>query len=548
MKLSRSFFIALCVSAFPGLALAQTQPDAGRTVQELKQPPQPSASSTNLSLALPKSEKLTPGGAKVKLQSITLHGNTVFSTSELLAVLGDYKNKSFDFAGLKNLADTLTSFYQAHGYPFARALLPAQDLSKGTLKIEIIEGRYGKIQIQSKEPRRDAAQLFLGNLHSGDLINGPQLERTSLILSDQPGYTVTPIIRPGQQTGTGDLNVEMARDKRVTGDVGIDDYGNRYTGRDRATANLAINSPFMFGDQIKLGGIYTQENMWYGALSYNMPLGISGLRGTVGYAHTYYELAKEFSSLDAHGTADIASAGVSYPIIRSQQKNLNIGATYQHKWLQDDQDSVAVSNDKTSDSLPISLNFDLRDMLGGGGITYGAASWTHGVLDLDHTLGAVDSTTAHTAGGYDKFNVDVARLQTLPMQSTFFGRFSGQLAKDNLDSSESFGLGGPNGVRAYPTGEGYGDEGWLTQLELRHAIKMFEPYVFYDAGSVRINHDAFAAGTNHRIVSGTGIGTRFTLNNWSADASLAWRLHGGDPQSDSKDQVPMLWLNAGYKF
>ena len=71
---------------------------------------------------------------------------------------------------------------------------------------------------------------------------------------------------------------------------------------------MYVNSPFMFGDQINANVIYTEEHMWYGALSYDLPMASSGLRGNVGFKHTDYELGKEFESLDAHGTADIASA------------------------------------------------------------------------------------------------------------------------------------------------------------------------------------------------------------------------------------------------
>jgi hemolysin activation/secretion protein len=56
----------------------------------------------------------------------------------------------------------------------------------------------------------------------------------------------------------------------------------------------------------------------------------------------------------------------------------------------------------------------------------------------------------------------------LPGGFTLYASFSGQRASKNLDSSEEFFLGGPNGVRAYPQGEGAGDEGWLSRLELRH--------------------------------------------------------------------------------
>ena len=43
----------------------------------------------------------------------------------------------------------------------------------------------------------------------------------------------------------------------------------------------------------------------------------------------------------------------------------------------------------------------------------------------------------------------------------------GQLAFDNLDSSEKMELGGAYGVRAYPEGEAYGDQGYVATLEAR---------------------------------------------------------------------------------
>ena len=43
----------------------------------------------------------------------------------------------------------------------------------------------------------------------------------------------------------------------------------------------------------------------------------------------------------------------------------------------------------------------------------------------------------------------------------------GQLAFDNLDSSEKMELGGAYGVRAYPEGEAFGDEGYIATAEAR---------------------------------------------------------------------------------
>lgn len=134
------------------------------------------------------------------------------------------------------------------------------------------------------------------------------------------------------------------------------------------------------------------------------------------------------------------------------------------------------------------------------------------------------------------------------MRAWRVGRFSGQLATDNLDSSESFGLGGSSGVRAFPSGEGYGDEGWFSQIELRYQVRSVAPYVFYDHGRVTINQDPWAAGDNTRSIAGVGLGVRFEQSGWKADVNAAWRMLGGDPESDSKKTTPMIGFNVGYKF
>lgn len=539
-------------SALP--AFAATPPDAGRTLQENTPVIEQPKSSQEIKIEVPVSTEVTPGGIEATVQSITFNGNTRFSQEVLRSTLGDVAGKSYDLAGLRNLANQITAHYHTQGFPFARAYLPAQTFKDGQLQINIIEGLYGDVKSISEEDKlSNGAQKFLSSLVKGDVIQNKPLERAVLLIDDLPGIKATPLVRPGQQVGTGDLDVRVERDKRFGGEVSLDNYGNRYTGKIRGRASLHINSPFTFGDQISISGLYTEEDMWYGSLGYSLPLGGSGLRANIGYAHTYYELGKQFSALDASGTAKISSAGLSYPIIRTQRANLTASATYQHKNLHDEQDSTSLSDRKSSDSLPITLGFDLRDNIAGGGVTYGSISWTHGNLDLDNGLEVADRITAKTEGDFDKVNLDLARLQLLPRNFSLYGRLSAQWAGDNLDSSEGFGLGGQSGVRAYPSGEGFGDEGWLTQIELRYAANFenganLSPYAFYDSGRVRINHNTWQAGDNHRSITGAGLGLRATHGKWSGDAAIAWRAYGGKPESDTQSYDPRLWVGLAYKY
>ncbi len=477
------------------------------------------------------------------------NGATRFDQEHLRAVISDAIGGSHDLAALRDLAQRITRIYREHGYPFARAYLPPQRMADGDLLIEIIEGRYGKVAAVGEAKLAAQAQPFLSALKRDGVIEGTQLERTALILGDQPGVLLTPIVKPGAEVGTGDLEARVSRGPAFEGKLGVDNHGNRYSGRHRVLASVNWNSPFMLGDQLTASAMLTDESQWFGQLTYAMPLGTSGLRGQIGYAHTYYELGKEFSSLDATGTAKIASAGLSYPLIRTRALNLILSAQYQHKDLRDEYGSVDVTNDKSSDSLPVTLQFDTRDSFAGGGITYGALTWTAGDLSLDsRDLRDQDRLTARTEGGFQKLTLEVARLQRLPRNFTLFGRVAGQLADKNLDSSESFSLGGANGVRAFPQGEGAGDKGWLGQLELRYTAGEFSPYAFYDAGEVTERISPWAAGDNHRSIAGFGAGVRWVRGNLGVDVAAAWAVHGGKPESDKQDTQPRLWLKAEYRL
>ena len=547
---SRLAPLALVLATLPAaLAFAQTAPDAGQLLQQERLAPMLPKASPGIQIAPPATAATLPGGARVSLKAVRFTGNNMFSGEQLAAVLGNVSGKSFDLAGLQGLAQRISEHYRSAGYPFARAFVSEQKLTDAVLLIAVVEGRYGQVSAIGDVRFAAAAQGFLSELAPGAVIDSAHLERSTLILDDQPGIKTAPLIRPGQEAGTGDLVVTVSPAQALRGELGLDNQGNRYTGEYRARANLFWDSPFMLGDQISVRSNVSDEGQWLGNLGYSLPLGSTGLRGNVGYAHTRYELAKQFASLDATGTADITSLGLSYPLIRSQKTNLTLAGSYQYKKLADKQGATKTRNDKKSDVLPLVLVFDHRDGFAGSGITYGSLSYTKGDLKLDAALQAADGTSAKAQGSFDKWNLDVARIQATPVGNlTLFGRVSAQWAGKNLDSSEDFGLGGPNGVRAYPGGEGFGDEGWLAQIEARYQMGSFAPYAFYDAGQVKINKNTWAAGSNDRDLSGYGMGLRYDAKNLSLDAALAWRDRGGQPTSDTVKRNPRLWLATGWRF
>jgi hemolysin activation/secretion protein len=529
-----SAFLTAALSLGAGPALGQTPPDAGRILRDtLHTEVSPASPSVELDLEGQPLTEVEPGGAEIMIKDVFFTGNSVFDRGELLAVIEDAIGKAHDLAGLRHMANRISLYYRQKGYAFAYAYVPEQKITDGRVRIDIIEGRYGRVYATGDPELASWAERFLGTLRPKEVIEMSSLERALLILGDQPGVEVSPVLRPGDETGTGDLDVNVERGPRVSGRVRFDNHGNRYSGQYRGDVLVRVNRLFAFGDQFSIRGLYTDENLWLGEVNYGFALGGSGLRGYVGYAHTAYDLGFPYEGFT--GVAKVASAGLSYPIIRSSMTNVTLFGEYRHKRLDDELLDVSYDK-KSSDSVEAGVRFDGRDDLWGGGITYGMVSVTAGDLDAD-TPGSLE-------GSFTRANVELNRLQNLPGAFSMFLSASGQFSGDDLDSSESFSLGGADGVRAYPRGEASGSEGWLTTAEMRYATgNGWEPYVFYDAG--HISGDTAGPG---RSLSGAGLGVRYRREQWRFDASASWKVSGGDPTSDDRDRSPRIWVSLVYSF
>ncbi|MDR5886714.1 ShlB/FhaC/HecB family hemolysin secretion/activation protein [Vreelandella janggokensis] len=533
--------IALATTTYSLPVVAQERPGAGQIYQESQRETlSPTEPSVDIRIQGQPLTERDAGGVEVDVTQIAFTGNTALSSEALVAALDDEVFATrYDLAGLQSLANQISEFYRAKGYPFARAILPPQTLENGVLQMTVIEGRYGRVSASGEPVLTDTVERFLHPLEPGEIIESAELERTLLIAGDLPGVNVLPVMRPGEAYGTGNLETQVEADNRVSGRLGADNHGSRFSGAYRARADLQTNRLLTVGDELSIAALYSSEDTWLGQLSYALPLGYSGLRGMIGYDHTDYTLGKGFEGYT--GTAEVLSAGLSYPLIRRQQSNLSLAATYQHKDLDDNVEFVGYTKATESHSLPLTLQFDHRDTLFGGGITYGAATLTPGTLDIDQT--------AFTGNdyGFTKLNLDVARLQVLTTNLTLFGRFSGQWSDQrSLDGSESFYLGGPNGVRAFPVGEGSESRGWLAQLELRYNLgDGLSPYLLLDGGHTP--NGGIDDGED-RNIAGTGLGLRLSHGNWDADLASAWKLDGGDAQSDGRQKDPRVWFNLSYRF
>ncbi|MFM1881136.1 MAG: hypothetical protein RLZZ344_1370 [Pseudomonadota bacterium] len=531
--------VAIASSFISGPLSAQQAPDAGRILEDLRPTPVPSPEGRTVEIPPLAPSNLLPGGQTATLKSIALKGLANIPEQDVRDHLGtEVFNAPLDLAGLRGVADKISLYLRQKGLPFARAVLPPQNLSSGELIVEVYEGFYGQARATSPDAKLAAtAQMFLDGL-PGRVIDASRLERVTLLIDDLPGVSVNPIIRPGANTGEGDLQIEVTQTEKYGGSVSVDNHGSRFSGAWRGQGSFQINAAATPGDQLSVSAMLSNEDLRLGSLGYSLPLGGDGWRGQANYSSVKYQLGAGFEGFE--GTARVSSIGLSYPIVRSRVSNVTASLSYQYKDLED-QRLGEPAEKKTAKVTPLLLSFDRRDGLGGGGITYGALTVSNGSIK---ELG--------TDKNFTRWNVDLSRLQSINPTWTVMGRFIGQRANTNLDSSEGLSLGGAQGVRAYPNGEGSGDEGWLIQLEARASLGAFSPYGFYDHGKVQVDaKPELNPGPRAPDVerSGLGVGVRFAFAGWSLDTAVAWRATDDKPTSDTKrESKPRVWAQARYGF
>lgn len=492
-----------------------------------------------------------PGGPQVRVKRVDFIGNTLIDNAHLQAIIADSLAESLDLAGLRALAERISAAYRKAGYPFARAYLPPQELKDGVLQIAVLEGRYGRITATGDVELTGFAAGYLHDLKSGEPIASRALERRLLILADQPGLKISPLIRSGEEPGTGDLLVAVERTRLLNFDAAYDNHGSGFTGEHRLRLTLRVDAPFSAGHQLVVRGLSSNDDLRLGNVDYSIPVGVGGLRIAIGQARTTYRLGGDFALLDAAGTADVTSLTASAPVVRSPAANLAVSLAAQTKTLRD-RLGIAESNEqRKSRVLGLSAQFDARY---GGGLLFGSLGLTSGDLQLEGGVAAIDAATGRGAdGGFSRWNADLGYLRPLGDSGvSLFAKLAAQRGDSNLDSSEKFGIGGPTGVRAYPIGEGNGDEGHLLQIEVRTQLGRSAPFLFFDTGQAKFNARPerliIAPRVNDRSIAGYGAGVRLSTESWNLDAVAAWRSRGGAPQAEQDNSSVRFWLSVSHQF
>lgn len=467
------------------------------------------------------------------------------------------------FEDLANAAAEVTRFLQRDlGYYLGYAYLPEQVPAGGVVRIGVLEGRLDRVVLEWSDGLpvdRDVVEGYLSRLVPGSVLKVRDVERVVFLVNDLRGITTRFEVRAGSLPGTASLIVTPRPEGVWAARADFDANGSRYMGRYRLGGLVQRNSPFGRGDGFAASVLAASGGgLAFGLLGYNTPVGGDGLKLGVSLSVVRYRLNNEEASpLELTGTAVTGNAYTLYPVVRARNLNLFALASVDRKQYSDRQGDFPATR-KTIDALTFGTTGDFRDSFVGGGVN----TFEFNVIG-GRQVYAEGNQPRDLSKRFGKFTYGFTRLQDVVTgRALLYLALRGQYGVNNLDNTEQFRVGGPDGVRAFAPGEGTGDRAYVASAELRwlppeallgRNARDVVASLFYDVGHVRFsakpdpNPDASNPKPTGDTFSAAGLGLA-----WVRPGAFALRFSVAKPIDGTARSEPgkdtRLYLQGNVSF
>jgi hemolysin activation/secretion protein len=551
----------------PNCALAQTQvvPRAADLAPKLEVPVTDAAALPARGDTKPAPRELGKPSEEVEID-VAAYAVDDDAPAELRAALAritaPYVGKRRHYEDLVDAAADVGRFLQRDlGFYLGYAYIPEQEPNGAVIRIAILEGRLDHVELKWVDGlpvKRGVVEAYLDRLVPGEVLKVRDVERVVFLINDLRGINAVFEVKPGSRPGTATLVVTPKAEKVLSYRAEADVNGSRYLGTARLGGLVAYNSPFGRGDVVTGNALVSANaGLMFGLLGYTTPIGGSGLKAGMSLSMVTYHLDEATFPQVLKGTAFSGTAYLLYPWVRARNLNLFVLGSAEQKQYED-KNIVAGSNDrKRTSSFTLGATGDFRDSLLTGGVNTFEFNATTGNLQYpggQPSGSDVALSYAKAAGAYTRLqNIVNGRL-------LLYLAARAQYAFANLDNTEQFRIGGPDGVRAFSPGEGTGDSGGLLSAELRFLPpeEWLGRYaretvfsLFYDFGRVEAKHDPSKLPTSAiRSESFSGVGAGLT---WIRPEKYSLRINlahpvSGVPKADPKISSVRLYSQFSLFF
>lgn len=486
------------------------------------------------------------------LSGVMIEGASAVSGEDIAATYSDRLATEVGPAELQTIAGAITQLYQERGYVLSRAIIPAQDVTTGVIRIQIIEGYVDQVETSGTVPSY-AIKGYAQRIADERPLNVATLERNMLLINDMPGVTLKDAVltEDPAKPGAHELALEIELD-RVGASFFSDNRGSAEVGPVQVGASVELRNTLGFGDAISVSGFTVPsapQELRLIRIAYSTPVGSSGLQASVSGTTSWIDAGGTLDAVGDESSLTSISVNLAYPVIRRRNLNLWVGGSTDFRSAEERTDFGTVFDEDL-----VVLRGSISGMVadGIGGRTYLMLRASKGVNLLNASKSG-DPLLSRADGDPQAATLvlDVSRYQPLIdnlLSLTVAGR--GQRATDALVSSEEFSLGGARFGRGFEYGELTGDDGIAGSVELTLTPDLSlwlltkpQLYGFYDTGAVWNRN--IAIGDARQSLSSVGAGIRVTFaEDFNAGIELAKPLDRDSSRTNTDEWQALFFLSG----
>jgi hemolysin activation/secretion protein len=439
----------------------------------------------------------------------------------------------------------LENAYHAKGYGAASVQYLPTIKKGGVIDLQVSEGTVGHLRVKGAKYFSPAAiKEAAPSLSEGSVINFDDVSKDIVSLNQVQERTVTPVLQPGSQPGTYDIDLNVKDSSPTHASVELNDYRSPNTTPLRITASASDDNLWQEGHGVgfsfELAPVRPKDSEVFTGYYLARFSGVEGFSAM-------FQATKQDSNISTLGGSTVAGPGETFEL------RLN--------WTLPDGKDWSTGKDWENFTHSLYLAFDYKhfqqtinttpDATGSEAqagtivtpityypITLGYSAFLKGLSDKESSTNVNLGVTLHfrgmgsgpavfdlnrygADGGFIYLRGSIDHTANLPGGFQAYGRIQGQASNQPLVSSEEFSGGGEQSVRGYLESEEVGDNGAFATLELRSPplVGFLGPnthdwrvYVFGDTGRLTLI-DPLPSQKSSFDLTSVGFGSRLALGS-----------------------------------
>ncbi|KAB7766502.1 ShlB/FhaC/HecB family hemolysin secretion/activation protein [Xanthomonas maliensis] len=458
--------------------------------------------------------------------------------SWLWRALRSYEGRCVGREGIDLIRRRALDQLVAHGFVTTRIGVPEQDLSRGTLRFELMPGRLRAVRVVSDGGADNWKNAL--PLRSGDLVDLRAIEQAVEQFKRLPSQDAKIDIAPAEQPGESDLIITLQHGRRWRGVANADDSGVQATGKWQGGLDLSLDNPLGINDLLSVGyshdlASHDDERGTRGnSVSYNLPWGWWSVALSAS-SYRYHQRVDGFlQQFQSSGRSSNAQLDIQRVLHRTGTSKTSAGVVVGRRRARSYLDGVEIGIQRR-DTSSAEFYLSHRQYLGALQLDMRLAH-RRGTPWFDSQWTGYDPQIGFPSFRYGVTTLDLSaalpfKLGTRPL--TWESSLHAQTAGELLLGSEFITIGGRYSVRGFDGEATLGAEKgayWRNTLSAPLQTLGITPYLGLDAG---------------RIDGISATGLRGGWFGASLDAFAGWAVHRPDGFGSAQ---PAYGVRVIYQF